>query len=153
MPAFTRRLVAFLVLELDQAISAYRTGRPWGLPALSITRLDGNDHAAIARGRRLPSKPDGVELAVLTALADVYGPGLLTSVPLGCALRLIADCGGVDVVQRVLWGETPSDGRFAILLDGVYKQFAQLASVWPEAFLTEANSELARFRARPSGDS
>jgi hypothetical protein len=30
-------------------------------------------------------------------------------VPLGCALRLIADCGGVDLVQRVLWGETPSD--------------------------------------------
>ena len=151
MPAFTRRLIALLVLELDQAISAYRTGRHCGLPALAITRLDGNVQTAVARGRRLPSKPDGVELAVLTALADVYGPALFTSVPLGRALRLIADCGGVGLVQCVLWGETASDGRLAILLDGVYERFAQLASVWPEAFLTEANSELARFRGRPAG--
>jgi hypothetical protein len=62
--------------------------------------------AAALRGERprVPRRPDRVELAILTALADTYGNEILTNVSLGYALRLVARHGGVALVQRVLWG-------------------------------------------------
>src|SRR5471032_1191230 len=78
---------ARIVLRLDDAISAFRAGEATGIPALdSASRLIGDlaDDAitshAPRRGERLriPRRPDRVELAILTALADTYGSELLT---------------------------------------------------------------------------
>jgi hypothetical protein len=95
---------ARIVLRLDDAISAFRAGEPTGLHALdSASRLigeltdDANTSAAALRGERLrvPQRPDRVELAILTALADTYGSEILTNASLGYTLRLVARHGGV----------------------------------------------------------
>jgi len=74
---------ARIVLRLDDAISAFRAGEATGIPALdSASRLIGgmaddgvSQNAAHANGRRkVPRRPDRVDLAILTPLADTYGP-------------------------------------------------------------------------------
>ena len=90
---------ARIVLRLEDAISAFRAGEATGIPALdSASRLIGDlaDDAitsnATRRGerRRIPRRPDRVELAILTALADTYGSEMLSNASLGYALRLVA---------------------------------------------------------------
>jgi hypothetical protein len=46
--------------------------------------------ADAALSRVLPARPDRVELAILTTLADTYGAELLSNASLGYALRLVA---------------------------------------------------------------
>jgi hypothetical protein len=96
------------------AISAFCTGEATGLRALdSASRWmgeltdDTSTRAAALRGKRprVLRRPDRVELAILTALADTYGSEILHNASLGYALRLVARHGGVALVQRVLWGE------------------------------------------------
>src|SRR5258708_19154658 len=96
---------ARIVLRLDDAISAFRAGEATGIPALdSASRLIGDladdgvsEHAARSHGhRRVPRRPDLVDLAILTALPDTYGSELLTNASLRYALRLLAPPGSID---------------------------------------------------------
>ncbi|WP_089163976.1 hypothetical protein [Caballeronia sordidicola] len=153
---------ARIVLRLDDAISAFRAGEATGIHALdSASRLIGDladdgvsQHAARANGRRkVPRRPDRVELAILTALADTFGSEMLTNASLGYALRLVARHGGIALVQRVLWGESASDVQLATMLGATRAAFTQITLAFPDAFLAEANDVIAWFRPRPPGES
>jgi len=149
---------ARLVLRLDDAISAFRAGEATSIRALdAASRLIGDlgdDVTARAHGHRnVPRRPDRVELAILTALADTYGSEITTNSSLGYALRLVARHGGVAFVQRVLWGESASDAQLAVMLTATRAALMQLTLAFPDAFLAEANDVLAGFRPRPPGGS
>jgi hypothetical protein len=149
---------ARIVLRLDDAISAFRAGEGTGLRALdSASRLIGDladDVTARANGhRKVPRRPDRVELAILTALADTYGAEILHNASLGYALRLVARHGGVTLVQRVLWGESASDVQLATMLGATRAAFTQISLAFPDVFLAEANDVLAGFRSRRPGGS
>jgi hypothetical protein len=148
---------ARLVLRLDDAISAFRAGEATGIRALdSASRLIGDladDVTARANGhRKVPRRPDRVELAILTALADTYGSEILTNASLGYALRLVVRHGGITLVQRVLWGESASDLQLATMLGATRAALTQISLAFPDAFLAEANDVLAGFRPRPPGE-
>src|SRR5471030_76595 len=139
---------ARLVLRLDDAISAFRAGEATGIRALdAASRLIGDladDVTARTYGHRnVPRRPDRVELAILTALADTYGAEMLSNASLGYALRLVARQGGIALVQRVLWGESASDVQLATMLGATRAVFAQISLAFPDAFLAEANDVLA----------
>jgi hypothetical protein len=108
---------------------------------------------AVSRGgrRRVPRRPDRVELAILTALADTYGSEMLTNASLGYALRLVARHGGIALVQRVLWGDTATDTQLAVMLTATRAAFTQITLALADAFLAEANDVIAGFRPRPPG--
>jgi hypothetical protein len=153
---------ARIVLRLDDALSAFRAGEAAGIPALdSASRLIGDladdgvsEHAARANGhRKVPRRPDRVELAILTALADTYGSEMLSNASLGYALRLVARQGGIALAQRVLWGESASDVQLATMLGATRAALTQISLAFPDAFLAEANDVLAGFRPRPPGGS
>ena len=149
---------ARLVLRLDDAISAFRAGEATSIRALdAASRLIGDlgdDVTARAHGHRnVPRRPDRVELAILTALADTYGSEITTNSSLGYALRLVARQGGIALVQRVLWGESASDVQLATMLGAARAAFTQISLAFPDAFLAEANDALAGFRPRPPGGS
>jgi hypothetical protein len=153
---------ARLVLVLDTAITTFRAGKSTGIPALdSASRLIGDmaDDAttsnATRRGqrRRIPRRPDRVELEILTALADTYGSEMLSNAPLGYALRLVARQGGIALVQRVLWGESASDVQLATMLGATRAAFTQISLAFPDVFLAEANDVIAWFRPRPPSES
>lgn len=162
MPDKASREAARVVLRLDTAIVAFRAGESTGLRALdSASRLldDRTDdgisvHAARAQGgRRVPHRPDRVELAILTALADTYGTELLTNASLGYALRLVARHGGVAFVQGILWGESASDAQLSVMLTAARAAFIQISLAFPDVFLAEANTVIASFMPGPPGPS
>ncbi|QIE29615.1 hypothetical protein [Caballeronia sp. SBC2] len=88
-------------------------------------------------------RPDRVELAILTALADTYGAQILTHAELGYALRLVARYGGVAFAQRILWGESAADRQLAVMLTPARAAFAPIARAFPAAFLAEAKAAIA----------
>lgn len=148
------------MLALDTAIAAFRAGESSGVRALdSASRLlddladdATSEHAGRADGhRRVPPRPDRLELAILTALADTYGAEMLTNTSLGYALRLVARRGGVAFVQRVLWGESASDAQLSVMLMGARAAFTQIALAFPDVFLADANAVLVGFMSRPPG--
>jgi hypothetical protein len=145
---------ARIVLQLARAIAAFRAGEPTGIRALdSASRLMGDlSDDAIARAsgpRRVPSRPDRLELAILTALVDTYGAELLTNASLGYALCLVARHGGVALVQRVLRSESASDAQLALMLTATRAAFMQITLAFADAFLAEANAVIDGFRPRP----
>ncbi len=147
---------ARIVLQLDHAISAFRGGEFTGLRALdAASRLMGDpadDAIARASGlRRVPTQPDRVELAILTALADTYGAELLSNASLGYALRLVARHGGVALVRRVLWGDTASDAQLAVMLTATRAAFTQITQAFADVFLAEANAVIDEIRPRSPG--
>lgn len=151
---------ARIVLRMDDAISAFRAGERTGLPALdSASRLMGDlaDDAVTSAAtrwgerRRIPRRPDRVELAILTALADTYGSEILSNVSLGYALRLVARHGGVELVQRVLWGESAADRQLATMLGAVRVSFEEVVIAFSDELLAQAHDVLAGFRPRPPG--
>ncbi|MEA3088820.1 MAG: hypothetical protein QOJ04_162 [Caballeronia sp.] len=97
----------------------------------------------------MPNRPDRVELAVLTALADTHGAELPTNASLGYALRPVARHGGVAFVHRVLWGETASDAQLAVMLRVARAAFTQIMLAFADAFLAEANAVIDGFGPRP----
>jgi hypothetical protein len=153
-------VTARIVLCLDDAISAFRAGDRTGLHALdSASGLMAplTDEEVISEAerraelRRIAQRPDRVELAILTALADTYGSETLTNASLGYALRLVARHGGVALVQRVLWGESASDRQLATMLGAARAAFTQIAFAFSDDLLAQANNVLAGFRPRPPG--
>jgi len=153
-------VTACIVLRLDDAISAFRAGEGTGLHALdSASRLtgeltdDASTSAAARRGERprVPRRPDRVELAILTALADTYGNEMLTNASLGYALRLVARNGGVALVQRVLWGESASDVQLATMLGATRAAFTQITLAFSDDLMADAKDALDGFRPQPPG--
>ena len=149
---------ARIVLRLDDAISAFRAGEATGIHALdSASRLIGDLADDVTeranRRRKVPRRPDRVELAILTALADTYGSEILTNASLGYALRLVARHGGITLVQRVLWGESASDVQLATMLGATRAAFTQITLAFSDDLMAEANDVLSGFRPRPPDES
>jgi len=110
-----------LVLQLNDAICAFRAGEASGVPALdsaSGPMIELTDEEVLSEAahrtahRHILQRPDRVELAILTALADTYGAQILTHAALGYALRLVAQYGGVVFAQRIVWGSRPLTGNW-----------------------------------------
>jgi hypothetical protein len=149
---------ARIVLRLDDAISAFRAGERTGLRALDsasgLMRMLTDEEVMSeaerrADSRRIPRKPDRMELAILIALADTYGSEILHNASLGYVLRLIARNGGVTLVQRVLWGESASNLQLATMLGATRAAFTQLTLAFSRDLMAETNEVLSGFRPRP----
>lgn len=146
MPNLTNKNTDALVLLLDSAVTAYRAGRYSGFMALDMLRSD-SDPKALRRRRALPAKPDVVEIAVLTALAEVYGDAILTNAGLTFAIRLVAEHGGVFIVRRLICGTSETDARLSMLLEASYDRFSLIARAWPDILFADANDLLAGYRS------
>jgi hypothetical protein len=96
----------------------------------------------------LPDKPDDVELAVLMALAHVYGPALLEDARFAPVIEQIAILGGVQFVQHVLWGRDGEEPDDADTLRDVRGPFDVLMLVYSNVFLAQARDVLEKVRAR-----
>ncbi|SAL66132.1 hypothetical protein [Caballeronia humi] len=99
----------------------------------------------------LPVRPSRIELAVLTALAQTYGPALLDQPSFTPVLDCIAECGAVVLVQRAPWGERSEDVRLAARLLAARVPFEILYGTWPEVFMAQAHAELRGFMPRSAG--
>lgn len=151
-------VTARIVLRMDDAISAFRAGEATGLRALdSASRLMGeltdeaSTSAATLRGDRprVPQRPDRVELAILTALADTYGSEILHNASLGYALRLVAQHGGVALVRRVLWGESAFDLQLVTMLGATRAAFTQITLAFSDDLMADAKNVLDAYRKNP----
>jgi hypothetical protein len=152
---------ARLVLQMDAAISAFRAGQCAGVHALDVasqivSRASHDltigsmpERHARAVERRVPRRPNKVELAVLTALAATFGAEMLTNSSLGYVLRLLAKYGGVALVQRVLFGESAADQQLAVMLTATRVAFTQVSEIFVEEFFAEANAVIEGYRPRP----
>ena len=158
---------ARLVLQMDAAISAFRAGQRSGVPALDaasrsagrpandfVTLVSPSSGKMTTSGTRptergVPRRPNQVELAVLTALADTYGAEMLTNSSLGYVLRLFAKYGGVVLVQRVLFGESASDQQLSMMLTAARIALTQVSTIFPDVFFADANAVIVGFRPRP----
>jgi len=140
LEAFPDPEVARLVLELDRIITRRRRAGALG-------------HVVEGQPVPLPVKPSHIELRVLTALAQTYGPVMLLGQDFTPVLERLAECGAVVVVQRVLfadaWGDLPEDDGLAARLLEARIPFEILCGTWPEVFMGEAQAELQGFRPRP----
>jgi len=138
---FSDAEVARATLRLDALVTARRqTKAAWlATHALPVAHL--------------PTRPGRLELAVLTALAQVYGSALVQDSHFLPVLDAIASRGGVALVQRVMfgdaWGEQSEDVRLAALLLDARIAFEVLCGTWPEVFMADADAALAGFRPRP----
>jgi hypothetical protein len=152
---------ARLVLQMDAAISAFRAGQSSGVRALDAAShsVSGAPNDPVIGGipgtytrpveRRVPRRPNRVELAVLTVLADTYGAEMLSNSSLGYVLRLFARHGGVVLAQRVLFGESAADQQLSVMLTATRVALTQVSALFAEEFFAEANALIAGFRPRP----
>jgi hypothetical protein len=150
---------ARLVLQMDAAISAFRAGQSSGVQALDaasriLTLGSASSGKMPASGTRptergVPRRPNQVELAILTALADTYGAEMLTNSSLGYVLRLFAKYGGVTLVQRALFGESASDQQLSMMLTAARIALTQVSTIFPDVFFADANAVIVGFRPRP----
>lgn len=135
--------VARVVLELDEAITLKRRAAAAWLTAHG-------DAVPL-----LPVKPTRLELAVVIALAEIYGAALINDARLAPVLDFIADVGAVKLVQRVMYGARPTtdfdvtayaaeNARLAELLREARTAFEFLCATWPEAFMAQASEALAQ---------
>ena len=133
---FSDAEVARVTLRLDDAVTQRRRA--------SAARLSTYCGAAPNR----PIKPTRTELAVLTALAHVYGSSLTDQrfIPV---IECVADCGAVELVKRALWGEGLDDARISTLLLDACAALDILVGTWPKVFMAEAHAQLEGFRPRP----
>jgi hypothetical protein len=132
--------VARVTLELDRAITRRRRASALG-------------HIVEGRSLPLPVKPNRIELAVITSLAQTYGSALLQGADFEPVLDCIAECGAVVLVQRSLWGERSDDVRLAARLLAARVPFEILCGTWPEVFMAQAHTQLQEFRPQPPGSS
>jgi hypothetical protein len=134
--SFSDAEVARVTLELDGQITRYR-------------RAGAMHHLVEGRPLSLPVKPTRIELAVLTALAQTYGPAVVTHRDFTPVLDCITECGAVVLVQRALWGERPDDVRLAARLLDARIPFEILCGTWSEVFMVQAQAALREFMPRP----
>jgi hypothetical protein len=126
---FSSRDVAQFVLELDATITSWRQTTYAPHPETNS---------------QLPIRPTGIELAVLTSLAQCYGRAIVEDERFLPALDFVAEEGAVELVQRVLWGERCEDLWLANQLCDARLPFEILCSTWPEVFLQESHEALSR---------
>ena len=133
---FSDAEVARVTLLLDDAVTQRRHA--------SASRLSTYCGAAPNR----PIKPTRTELAVLAALAHVYGSSLTDQrfIPV---IECVADCGAVELVKRALWGEGLDDARISALLLDARTALDILVGTWPTVFMAEAHAQLEGLRPRP----
>ncbi|WP_250508213.1 MULTISPECIES: hypothetical protein [unclassified Caballeronia] len=139
--------VARVVLELDEAITLKRRAAAAWLSAHG-------DAVPL-----LPVRPSRLELAVVIALAEIYGAALINDARLGPVIDFITDVGAVKLVQRVMYGARPEsnysadfdvtaysaeNARLAELLREARTAFEFLCATWPEAFMAQASEALAQ---------
>jgi hypothetical protein len=147
--AIPDREVARLVLELDRVITLNRR-------TIAI-RYE-------VHGISLPvSETLGrAELMVLTALVQTYGPVVFGD-DFGAVRQRIAECGAVVVLQQVVFADRPGwglqryggggpVGGVAARLQDARPIFEELCRRFPEVFLAEARSLLARFTTPSAPD-
>ena len=151
---------ARLVLQMDAAISAFRAGQLSGVQALdaasqivrdpsidlTIENMPGTYTRPVER--RVPRRPNRVELAVLTVLADTYGAEMLSNSSLGYVLRLFARHGGVVLAQRVLFGESAADQQLSVMLTATRLTFRRSRTQFGVNFVGGRAGEM---RIRPAG--
>jgi len=127
---------ARVTLRLDDAVTQRRRA--------SAARL--STYCGVAPN--WPIKPTRTELAVLTALAHVYGSSLADErfIPV---IECVADCGAVEVVKRALWGEGLDDARIYALLLDARTALDILVGTLPAVFMADAHAQLEGFRPRP----
>nr|WP_132458640.1 hypothetical protein [Paraburkholderia sp. BL8N3] len=125
-----------MTLRLDDAVTQRRRASAAGL----------STYRGVAPNR--PIKPTRTELAVLSALAHVYGSSLANErfIPV---IECVADCGAVEMVKRALWGEGLDDARISALLLDARTALDILVGTWPTVFMAEAHAQLEGFRPRP----
>ncbi|WP_157696190.1 hypothetical protein [Caballeronia temeraria] len=123
--------VAQITSRLEDAIALRRRASRSSIGAL----MDGRPP--------LQAGPNSVELALLAALAQTYGPTIFRDETFGPVLDYIAERGAVGLVQRVLWEERPAD-VVATRLHNARVAFEILCGTWPEIFLAQAIAELKR---------
>jgi hypothetical protein len=125
-----------VTLRLDDAVTQRRRASAAGL----------STYRGVAPNR--PIKPTRTELAVLSALAHVYGSSLANErfIPV---IECVADCGAVEMVKRALWGEGLDDARISALLLDARTALDILVGTWPTVFMAEAHAQLEGFRPRP----
>ncbi|GAB5097803.1 hypothetical protein [Caballeronia sp. HLA56] len=128
---FSDAEVARVVLALDYAITWFRRAHAMG-------------HLVEGRPVSLPVKPTRIELAVFTSLAQIYGRTIVDDQRYLPVLDMIAECGAVALVQRVLWGEAPSDQWLARQQQDLRVAFEILCGTWPDVFMGQAHAELTR---------
>ncbi|TCK33670.1 hypothetical protein B0G84_7965 [Paraburkholderia sp. BL8N3] len=133
---FSDAEVARVTLRLDDAVTQRRRASAAGL----------STYRGVAPNR--PIKPTRTELAVLSALAHVYGSSLANErfIPV---IECVADCGAVEMVKRALWGEGLDDARISALLLDARTALDILVGTWPTVFMAEAHAQLEGFRPRP----
>ncbi|MDN7184572.1 hypothetical protein M0D69_42485 [Caballeronia sp. SEWSISQ10-4 2] len=160
-PDQTSQETARLVLRMDAAISAFRAGQCSGVHALDVAShnssgapndpMIGSMSGTYIRPveRCVTRRPNRVELAVLTVLADTYGAEMLSNSSLGYVLRLFARHGGVVFAQRVLFGESAADQQLSVMLTATRVALTQVSALFTEEFFAEANALIAGFRPRP----
>lgn len=142
---------ARLVITLDAAITACRAGGSVGIASMqSIDQLLDDIGAFLARcdERRptVPTRPDAIELAILMALAHIYGDKMLTRLSLGIALRRLAHEGGVHFLWCVLWGEPLPDQKLALSLIACRAAFEQVSLRFASVLHADATEVLFQFR-------
>jgi hypothetical protein len=142
--------VARVVLKVDASITLKRTAAAAWLTA----------HGDAVPS--LPIKPTRMELAILIALAETYGPTLDNDARFVPVIDFIADYGAVKFVQRVMYGARPvtdfdvtayaaENARLAEAVRDARVAFEFLCATWPEVFLAQTHAVLAGLgiRVRP----
>ncbi|WP_250468099.1 hypothetical protein [Caballeronia sp. GAFFF2] len=128
---FSDQEIARAVLQLDNSVTLWRRAASASLSDLAATTP-------------LPIRPSGIELAVLTALAQSYGNAIVEDQRFLPVLDFIAECGGITLVQRALWGEQFEDLWLAGQLCKARLAFEILCGTWPDVFMRQAHTTLTR---------
>ncbi len=140
------------------------TSRAWSLNVDASITLKRTAAAAwlTAHGDAVPSlpiKPTRMELAILIALAETYGPTLDNDARFVPVIDFIADYGAVKFVQRVMYGARPvtdfdvtayaaENARLAHAVRDARVAFEFLCATWPEVFLAQTHGVLAGLGVR-----
>jgi hypothetical protein len=134
--------VARVLLKVDESITLKRTAA-----AVWLT----------AHGDAVPSvpiKPTRMELAIIVALVETYGPNLYRDSRFVSLIDFIADYGAVKFVQRVMYGTRPvtdfdvtaytaENARLADAVRDARVAFEFLCATWPEVLLAQTHAVLA----------
>lgn len=139
--------VARVVLKVDAAISLKRTA--------AAAWLTAHHYGVPSLPQCLPLRPTRMELAVIIALAEIFGAALYKNARFAPVLDCIADDGAIALVQRVMYGARPEtdfdvtaltaeNARLNDVLRDAHVAFEFVCASWPEVFLAETHAALSK---------